>query len=140
MCIKEKESTPPVPMSREELKDYIEFIKKHEEAENRLSDLLGELGGGDGYCYLYGDYKTKLVRLLDDIWLSSYVDYRDVDYFVHEQEYGAKANEYYMSWTDEEGKEQTFKPHNVDELYDFLVKEYPKRFENKFGGNSDEQH
>ena len=140
MCIKEKESTPPVPMSREEFKDYIEFIKKHEEAENHFSDLLGELGGGDGYCYLYGDYKTKLVRLLDDIWLSPYVDYRDVDYFVHEQEYGEKTDEYYMSWTDEEGKEQTFKPHNVDELYDFLVKEYPKRFENKFGGNSDEQH
>lgn len=140
MCIKEKENTPPVPMSREEFKDYIEFIKKHEETENRFSDLLGELGGGDGYCYLYGDYKTKLVRLLDDIWLSPYVDYRDVDYFVHEQEYGEKTDEYYMSWTDEEGKEQTFKPHNVDELYDFLVKEYPKRFENKFGGNSDEQH
>lgn len=139
MCIKEKENTPPVPMSREEFKDYIEFIKKHEEAENRFSDLLGELGGGDGYCYLYGDYKAKLVRLLDDIWLSPYVDYRDVDYFVHEQEYGEKTDEYYMSWTDEEGKEQTFKPHNVDELYDFLVKEYPKRFENKFGGNSDEQ-
>lgn len=139
MSIKEKESTPPVPMSREEFKDYIEFIKKHEETENRFSDLLGELGGGDGYCYLYGDYKTKLVRLLDDIWLSPYVVFRDVDYFVCEQEYGEKADEYYMSWTDEEGKEQTFKPHNVDELYDFLVKEYPKRFENKFGGNSDEQ-
>lgn len=140
MCIKDKENTPPVPMSREEFKDYIEFIKKHEEAENRFSDLLGELGGGDGYCYLYGDYKTKLVRLLDDIWLSPYVDYRDVDYFVHEQEYGAKSDEYFMSWTDEEGKEQTFKPHNADELYDFLVKEYPKRFEEKYGGYSDEQH
>ena len=140
MCTKEKESTPPVPMSREEFKDYIEFIKKHEEAENRFSDLLGELGGGDGYCYLYGDYKTKLVRLLDDIWLSPYVDYCDVDYFVHEQEYGAKADEYFVSWTDEEGKEQTFKPHNVDELYDYLVKEYPKRFEEKYGGHSDEQH
>lgn len=140
MCIKDKENTPPIPMTREEFKKYIEFIKEKEEAENRFSDLLSELGGGDGYAYLYGDYKAKLVRLLDDIWLSPDVDYRDIDYFTYEQEYGAKADEYYTSWTDDEGNEQTFKPHNVDELYDYLVKEYPKRFEEKFGGHSDEQH
>ena len=139
MCIKDKENTPPIPMTREEFKKYIEFIKEKEDAENRFSDLLSELGGGDGYAYLYSDYKGKLVHLLDDIWLSPGVDYRDIDYFVYEQEYGAKADEYYTSWTDEEGNEQTFKPHNVDELYDYLVKEYPKRFEDKYGGHSDEQ-
>ena len=28
MCFKEKENTPPVPMTREEFKKYIEFIKE----------------------------------------------------------------------------------------------------------------
>lgn len=134
MCINDKEDTPPIPITREEFKSYIEFIRGKEEVENRFSDLLSELGNGDGYCFLYGDYKAKLARLLDDIWLSPDTDYRDIEYFVYEQEYGAKANEYYTTWIDDEGKEQIFKPHNVDELYNYLVKEYPKRFEKRYGG------
>ena len=134
MCIKEEgKSIPPVPMSKEEFVSYIDFIREKEEQETVFSDTLSKLGGGDGYAYLYSEYKWKLIKLLDDVWLDPKPEYRDVDYFCCEQEYGAKADEYGIYVTEEDGTETVIVNHNAEELYDYLCKEWPERWREKYG-------
>ena len=133
-----KEDSPPIhlPQTYESFHKYLEFIKRKEDQDNRFDEIFREITY-DGYGSIYFEYQTALINLLSEIWLCTDDEY-DISYFVYDTDWGKKADEYYITITDDKtGVEVEIKFRDDKDLYAYLAEEYPKRYEAKYGGNSD---
>ena len=125
-------TTPPgihLPMSREEFIECMNFIKKMEDLETKFDEVIREISY-DGYCSIFSQYQVEYLKLLERFFLDDYED-SDIEYFVYETEWGARADTYYITIRDKETGEREEEIHFYDagDLYDYLIWDLPRRIE-----------
>lgn len=134
MCTKEKENTPPVPMTiltKEQFVEYMDFVKEMEGLEAEFDEVIRKISY-DGYCSIFSSYQIKFLNLLEQIFLDD-TENSDIEYFVYDTEWGKKADEYFITIDNKDGSRREIKFRSSEELYDWLVEDYPNRFKNKNG-------
>ena len=94
-------------ITKEEFVDYLNFIYKQEEKQEQFVQALENLCEGNYCdCWLFSDYATKYIELLQIIMHDTGDNIR---YFLYEMERG--KSKYY----------QDAPFHNEEELYDYLI-------------------
>lgn len=100
-------------ISKHEFLDYIKFIEEKNKQQDAFKDVL-EAMSPQCYCdaYIYSDYETKIVRLLEKVMhdTSNIISYKLYDYecFTEEQ----KADQL----------KETPEIKTWETVYDFLIK------------------
>ena len=125
-------TTPPgiyLPMSRDEFIECMNFVKKMEDLETKFDEVVREISY-DGYCSIFSQYQVEYLKLLERFFLDDYGD-SDIEYFVYECEWGARADNYYITIRDKDtGDETQVHFYDAGNLYDYLIEDLPRRIEN----------
>lgn len=103
------------PLTKEQFKEYIDFVYERHQAEEEFCDALSKICE-DGWGYVFSEYETKMLKLLETIFRDSV---SMLTYWYYELEMGRK-------WTPDSVEEADGTPidiSTVDKLYDYLVLE-----------------
>ena len=123
-----EKNTPPVPQTYEEFHKCMEFLKKKNEQSDKFNEVIQELTY-DGYAYIYDEFIVKYIELLARMWHCDYTGHEvdDISYFVYDAEFGAKADEYFISEELSDGTVVEYKFYNDKDLYEYLTMCWPQR-------------